>query len=211
MKQIPLEFILLSFLNSFVAVNSEQLNHITEEYWRNENEKTLMDKIKQLKHQIGTIGVRNRAKNVIFFVGDRMGLSTITAARLYKGNVDHTDPELGLYTFEKFSFVSLAKVNSLDTTVADSASTATSYLCGVKTNQCSLGVSGNVKPFDCEASKISSNRVTSIIHWAQKAGKATGVVTSTRVTHATPAVTYAHSASRKWEHDTNGTTCKDIA
>ncbi|RWR99106.1 Alkaline phosphatase: tissue-nonspecific isozyme-like protein, partial [Leptotrombidium deliense] len=41
--------------------------------------------------------------------------------------------------------------------------------------------------------------------------KATGVVTTTRVTHASPAANYAHSASRKWEHDTNGTKCEDIA
>ncbi|RWS22320.1 alkaline phosphatase-like protein, partial [Leptotrombidium deliense] len=180
-------------------------------YWMKQNEKIFTDKVKNLKRTFGTIGVPNKAKNVIFFLGDGMGLSTITAARLYKGNVDQTDPESGFLSFEKFPSVSLAKVNSLDTTVADSAATATSYLGGVKTNQRNLGVSGNVKPFDCEASKISSNRVTSIIRWAQEAGKATGVVTTTRVTHATPAASYAHTANRKWEHNTNGTECEDIA
>ncbi|CAH1403562.1 unnamed protein product [Nezara viridula] len=47
-------------------------------------------------------------------------------------------------------------------------------------------------------------------------GKATGVVTNTRVTHATPAAAYAHSASRYWEDDSkipplSRRSCKDIA
>ncbi|RWS19080.1 alkaline phosphatase: tissue-nonspecific isozyme-like protein, partial [Leptotrombidium deliense] len=52
-----------------------------------------MDKVKHLKRTFGTVGVPNKAKNVIFFLGDGMGLSTITASRLYKGNVDQSDPE----------------------------------------------------------------------------------------------------------------------
>lgn len=70
---------------------------------------------------------------------------------------------------------------------------------------------------DCIASLNEENHVSSIMDWAQKAGKATGVVTTTRVTHASPAGTFAHSASRDWESDTNmmkfpnTSTCSDIA
>lgn len=45
-------------------------------------------------------------------------------------------------------------------------------------------------------------------------GKATGFVTTTRITHATPAAFYAHSANRYWESDDkvpSGVVCKDIA
>lgn len=66
--------------------------------------------------------------------------------------------------------------------------------------------------------KNESNHVYSIGNWAQKAGKATGVVTTTRVTHASPAGVYAHTANRDWESDTdvvkdnaNPTECSDIA
>lgn len=59
------------------------------------------------------------------------------------------------------------------------------------------------------------------MQWAQWAGKATGIVTTTRVTHASPAGAYAHTAHRDWESDvdmiekakgkTNITQCQDIA
>ncbi|RWS21974.1 hypothetical protein B4U80_00445, partial [Leptotrombidium deliense] len=192
------------------------LNVGDAKYWRYKNKNLLAQKVKILKHLFGNTGLSTKAKNVIFFLGDGMGLSTVTAARLYKGNVEKTDPEAGCLSFEHFPSVSLAKVtrinpyrrhksklcikvNSLNVTVADSAATATSYLCGVKTNQNNIGVSGNVKLNDCEASKIESNRVSSIIRWAQKAEKFTGVVTTTKITDATPAVSYAHSANRAWE------------
>ena len=48
-------------------------------------------------------------------------------------------------------------------------------------------------------------------------GKSTGIVTTARITHATPAAAYAHSAARAWEGDTEidrftkAEGCKDIA
>lgn len=59
---------------------------------------------------------------------------------------------------------------------------------------------------------------TSIATWAQAAGKATGLVTTARVTHASPAGVYAHTAHRDWEDDSSvkedgkdATKCMDIA
>jgi len=59
------------------------------------------------------------------------------------------------------------------------------------------------------------------MQWAQWAGKATGIVTTTRVTNASPAGGYAQAAHREWESDkdmiqisggkTNLTECEDIA
>lgn len=85
--------------------------------------------------------------------------------------------------------------------MADSACTATAYLSGVKTNVKCIGVSANVKVADCESSKLKSNRPSSIVKWAQDAGKATGIVTNTRITHASPAGTYAHVPFRDMECD----------
>lgn len=44
-------------------------------------------------------------------------------------------------------------------------------------------------------------RTKSIAHWAHEAKKATGFITTTRVTHASPAPLFAHSANRYWEND----------
>lgn len=91
----------------------------------------------------------------------------------------------------------------MDRQVADSASTATAYLCGVKANYATIGVTANVELDDCRASMNQKNRVYSIAKWAQDAGKRTGIVTTARVTHASPAGAYAHVANREWESDFN--------
>ncbi len=88
-----------------------------------------------------------------------------------------------------------------DKQVPDSASTATAYMCGVKGNYRTIGVSAAVQVADCDAAKKSENRVESIVKWAQEARKATGVVTNTRVTHASPAGSYAHVPYRDMESD----------
>lgn len=105
--------------------------------------------------------------------------------------------------------------------MADSACSATAYLCGVKTNKGTIGVTANVPLGDCPSSVPDEHRVTSIMQWAQWAGKATGIVTTTRVTHASPAGGYSQTAHRDWESDedmivksngkTNITQCVDIA
>lgn len=105
--------------------------------------------------------------------------------------------------------------------MADSACTATAYLGGVKNNKGTIGVTSKVPFSDCPASVPEEHRVTSIMQWAQWAGKATGIVTTTRLTDASPAGTYAHIAQRHWESDqdmlklsegkTNVTQCEDIA
>jgi len=105
--------------------------------------------------------------------------------------------------------------------VADSACSATAYLCGVKANIGTIGVTSKVPLGDCPLSVPDEHHVTSIMQWAQWAGKATGIVTTTRVTHASPAGSYSRIAHRDWESDedmivqsngkTNITQCEDIA
>lgn len=87
--------------------------------------------------------------------------------------------------------------------MADSACTATAYLSGVKNNIGTIGVTGHVKNSNCETGIDEANHVHSIARWAQDAGKGTGIVTTTRITHASPAGTFANIASRNWENDAN--------
>lgn len=77
----------------------------------------------------------------------------------------------------------------VDKQVADSACTATAYLCGVKANYETVGVTATVKRKDCEQMQNSSNHVLSIARGFQKNGRRTGFVTTSRVTHASPSGT----------------------
>ncbi|XP_024877560.1 alkaline phosphatase isoform X1 [Temnothorax curvispinosus] len=150
-----------------------------------------------------------KAKNVILFVGDGMSPDTITASRIYRGG------ETSRLAWEHFPHIGILKTYTTDKQVPDSASTATALFGGVKTNYEVVGVDMNVQLGDCEASLNTNFHVDSFITWAQAAGKATGFVTTTRVTHATPAPLYAHCANRRWECEAkmpkNTAACKDIA
>lgn len=62
-----------------------------------------------------------------------------------------------------------------------------------------MGVTGKVKRAECMASSDKSGRAESIAKWAIDAGKSVGLVTTTRVTHASPGGLYAHTSERNWE------------
>ncbi|KAL1442176.1 hypothetical protein MTO96_030911 [Rhipicephalus appendiculatus] len=84
---------------------------------------------------------KNRAKYVILFLGDGMGVSTVTAARIFKGQFKKNESgEEAVLAWEEFPYLSLSKTYGLDAQTSDSANTATAYLCGVKANIGTLGV-----------------------------------------------------------------------
>lgn len=74
-------------------------------------------------------------------------------------------------------------------------------MCGVKGNFHTIGVNARVNLNDCAASNDPENQVKSLLHWAQLAKKLTGIVTTTRITHASPATAYAHVSNRIFESD----------
>ncbi|XP_055934117.1 alkaline phosphatase-like [Argiope bruennichi] len=176
----------------------------TAKYWEQDGQKNLYASLRLLKNE-------KVAKNVILFLGDGMGMTTVTATRIYKGQKKRERGEEELLTFDQFPYVSLSKTYGIDRQTSDSANTATAYLCGVKANYGTIGVDGRVEYENCESSVDPSTHVPSILEWAQDKGKWTGFVTTTRVTHATPAGTYAHIASRNWESSTPSPKCQDIA
>lgn len=147
-----------------------------------------------------------------------MSISTVTAARIYKGQkAGKTGEEEQLY-FDRFPYTALSRTYCTDAQVADSACSATAYLCGVKTDTDTIGIDANVEFNNCTTQNDPATRVDSVMAWAQAANKGTGIVTTTRITHATPAGTYAHVANRDWEDDyaqsfdgADSTICDDIA
>ncbi|XP_068144936.1 membrane-bound alkaline phosphatase-like [Drosophila tropicalis] len=146
-----------------------------------------------------------KAKNIIMFLGDGMSLSTVAAARILKGQRQGNTGEESSLSFERFPYTGLSRTYCSNAQVPDSACTATAYLCGVKTNIIEIGVSAAVTYNNCTQSQDPANRLTSIAEWAQNAGKSTGIVTTTTLTHASPSGAYAKTANRMWQCDTDVT------
>jgi alkaline phosphatase len=141
------------------------------------------------------------ARNVIFFLGDGMGLTTLTAARIYGVG---EDGELTLDTLPETAFV---KTYSNDAQVTDSAPSMSAYMTGVKTNNEVIAMTPDTKAIEptkdltgnCGANNGKAART--LLEIAKERGMGTGVVTTTRVTHATPAATYSHVCHRDAEND----------
>ncbi|XP_047522124.1 membrane-bound alkaline phosphatase-like [Pieris napi] len=141
------------------------------------------------------------ARNVILFLGDGMSVPTLAAARTLLGQRNGYTGEEAELSFETFPTSGLSKTYCVNAQVADSACSATAYLCGVKANQGTLGVSASVPRSNCSASLEPAARLQSIAAWALADGRDAGLVTTTRVTHASPAAAYARAANRNWEND----------
>lgn len=78
---------------------------------------------------------------------------------------------------------------------------STAYLSGVKGRGETIGLNGQAKLADCLDGMDPEKRTESIASWAMNAGKDAGIVTTTRVSHASPAGAFAHVALRYWEND----------
>ena len=150
-------------------------------------------KIKKKPHFIGN----KNAKNVILFVGDGMGVSTVTAARILEGQLKGMQGEENNLSFDLFPFTGLAKTYNVDAQTPDSAGTMTAMMSGVKTDVGVIGVDEDIVRGDC--STVSGNELVTALELAELAGKSTGIISTARITHATPAATYAKSADRNWE------------
>uniref|UniRef100_UPI0037E83F7C intestinal-type alkaline phosphatase n=1 Tax=Semicossyphus pulcher TaxID=241346 RepID=UPI0037E83F7C len=177
-------------------------------YWNNQGRQALHAALNVQRNV-------HKAKNLILFLGDGMGITTVTAARILKGQLGGRSGEESSLVMDTFPNVALSKTYNVDQQMPDSAGTATAYLCGVKANYGTLGVTAATPRYNCSATY--GNEVKSILHRAKQAGKSVGIVTTTRVQHASPAASYAHTANRGWYSDAELTEeavqngCRDIA
>jgi alkaline phosphatase len=161
---------------------------------------------KDLRHN------NRKAKNVILFIGDGMGISTVTAARILAGqqpNIIGSNPagvqssgEENSLSFEKLSYLALSKTYSVNQQTSDSAPTMTAMVTGVKTNDGELSVDEATARKDCGVD-LATHQLPTILELAEDAGKSTGLVSTARITHATPAANYAHTTERDWEADSS--------
>ncbi|MGH8076125.1 MAG: alkaline phosphatase [Lysobacter sp.] len=140
-----------------------------------------------------------KAKNVILFVGDGMSLTTVAAARILDGQRKGAPGEENRLSWEHYPSTALSKTYNTDAQTPDSAGTMTAMATGVKTRSGVLSVGQQPLLGDC-AGALKTPLLT-LWELAASRGLGTGVVTTTRVTHATPAATFSHSAHRGWEND----------
>lgn len=167
------------------------------------------------RDQGGAAAAGHQARNVILFVGDGMGVSTLTPIRILAGQMEGKSGEGHDLPWDRFPHVALVKTYNTNQQVPDSAGTATAFLAGVKTKAGLIGVGPDARRADCPSQAGAT--LDSIITHAERAGLATGIVTTARLTHATPAAAYAHSTERDWESDSDmppeakAAGCADIA
>jgi alkaline phosphatase len=134
-----------------------------------------------------------RAKNVILFIGDGMGVSTVTATRVYSVGV------AGELVVDQFPYTALSRTYSSDSITPDSAPTMTAMMTGKNTNQSVIGLDESTEARDFNHDGDGS-RLWTLLELAKRADMKVGVVSTARVTHATPAATYAHVNNRDNEN-----------
>lgn len=139
------------------------------------------------------------ARNLILFVGDGMSLPTVAAARILEGQRHGHSGEENELAWESFPATALVKTYNTDAQTPDSAGTITAMIAGVKTRKGVLSVDQNAVRGDCASARAAS--VLTLWELAATSNFATGIVTTTRLTHATPAATFAHTPERDWESD----------
>ncbi len=168
-----------------------------------------------LAQRKGVKPITRKAKNVILFIADGMDPTTVAAARIYDGQSRGEEGEENLLFFERFPHLAMSKTYNTDMQVPDSAGTASAMMTGYKTRVGHISVKKETPRSDCAAS--IGNHAPTMIEIAEQHGLATGVISTARLTHATPAATYAHVPDRDWENDGNlpdgayELGCRDIA
>ncbi|MEO0787052.1 MAG: alkaline phosphatase [Bacteroidota bacterium] len=121
----------------------------------------------------------DRATNIILLIGDGMGLTQLSTAYYYGA---------GTPNFSRFRHIGLHQNQPVGAKITDSAAGATAFSAGIKSYNGAIGVDQDTIPQQ------------TILEWAALAGKRTGVVATSTITHATPASFYAHVFSRN-EHE----------
>lgn len=115
-------------------------------------------------------------KNIIFLIGDGMGITQITSG-LYSNN--------NYLNLERIKTIGLHKSYAYDKLVTDSAAGATAFACGVKTYNGAIGVNSDTMA------------VKTILEEAEERGLKTGMVATSSIVHATPASFISHNKYRK--------------
>ncbi|CAM9493358.1 unnamed protein product [Ectocarpus sp. 13 AM-2016] len=181
---------------SFLTIAALTLASAADEKrdWRAEGDQRISDLKKQYEH-IST----DEARNVILFIADGNGVNTNYGTRLFQGQMNGGYGDEFELSHEKMPWAGLVKTYNVNAQTPDSAGTATAMNSGYKTKAGVIGVSEDVIRGDC--STLPGNELELIAQQAKAMNKKVGVVSSARITHATPAGVYSRSVDRNYEAD----------
>lgn len=153
------------------------------------------------------------AKNIIFFLGDGMGPVTQTAARIYAGEkAGLAVPEKHKLAMEQLGYAARIKTYSEDAQTTDSAPGMASYITGQKSKNEVISMTSDTNPNDASGNAYQINgdsicpetgngqAVETLLETLKAQNYGTGIVSTTRITHATPATIYAHICNRNAEN-----------
>ena len=193
------------------SLTSEQLASLSNNVWFSDAQTKLAGAQDAASKVVTESG---KAKNVILFVGDGMGISTVTAARILAGQLQGEMGEDHQLSFETMPYSGFVKTYNVDAQTPESVDTMTAMASGVKTDVGVIGIDEAVERGSCTSGK--GHELVTSLELAEIAGKSTGIVSTARITHATPAATYAKSADRNWEDISDmpaseSANCEDIA
>lgn len=141
--------------------------------------------------------IEGQAKNIILFIADGNGVTSNTAIRIYTGQKEGQKGESYVLSYEDFPYTGLIKTYNTNAQTADSAGTAAALMTGVKTKQGLINLDEHIARKDCDATP--QHIVKSFAEYMEEEGRDIGIVSTARITHATPATVYAHSADRNYE------------
>lgn len=138
----------------------------------------------------GGVAHTAKPKYIFMFIGDGMSHVQANAARVFNGNNTSGSVAVADLTFTGFPVTGIASTQDSTSFCPDSASTATSFSCGVKTHS---GVIGKKVDKTADAKNISE--------YFKEAGRKVGIVSTVTLNHATPAAYYAHVENRGQYYD----------
>ena len=127
-----------------------------------------------------SFNIENKLPNIIFMIGDGMGLSQVTAGTYSNGNTS---------SLEEMEFVGLQKTHAHNRLVTDSAASGTAMACGEKTFNGVIGINSKNK------------KLKSILEYCITKEYNTALVATSSIVHATPASFYANVISRRQYED----------
>jgi alkaline phosphatase len=132
-----------------------------------------------------------KAKNIIFMIGDGMGLAHVIAARIFKNGPDGESLHL-----ETLPTLGYQRTHSASDSLTDSAAAASAWANGEKFNNGEVSCHDDDQDGRCAPAPSPT-----ILEIAKAKGKATGLVVTSTVTHATPAAFGSHVPSRRCENE----------
>ena len=210
----PIIFFLFLFIHLVETVNADSVNDdhsistilakisdqtplsqdiLAKNHWYQQGDRWLKDKAQSLSPDKGI------AKNIILFVGDGMSITTLTAARIWQGQQQGLLGEEHFLHFERFPYTALIKTYNSNQQTPDSAGTMSAIMTGVKTRAGLISMGPEQDRTECKGSE--QHHQQTFLEWGHQQEFNTGIITTARLTHATPAASYAHSPDRVWEGD----------